>query len=346
MSKLVFDAPGDRWVETGVSKGVLYVYNTDGHYNDGVAWNGLISISEQPDGGEQNKIYSDNIVYASLFSPEVYKATIEAYTYPDEFMECDGTFSITRGVSLGQQKRKKFGLCYRTEVVNQNGNIDGEFYKLHIIYNLLASPSEKSYESVNDSPDAITLSWDVDAIPITAINRRYSNSIVIDTSKIYKDLEYMRRLQVLEKLLYGDENTPATLPSPLEVANIMNGGDMRPASIRQLLVDEFKKYKIWIWDTFNFTTMTIPEAIANEAEYRIITDYSSSLEIPIPGIGYKLILEGSDYCDYEVTINDSYTGSEVYIDTKSRFKGITLREITSHDESYSYICDLHANVFS
>lgn len=346
MSKLIFDDIRDRWAETGVSRGILFISDDNGGYSNGVAWNGLTSISEQPDGGEQNKIYADNIIYASLYSPEAYNATIDAYTYPDEFMECDGTISVLKGVGFGQQKRKRFGLCYRTEMVNHSGNIDGEYYKLHIVYNLTASPSEKSYESINDSPDAITLSWEINATPIIAFNKRYSNSIAIDTSKIYTDSEYMRRLSELETILYGSDDEDARLPSPLEVVNIMNGGDMSPNNIRQLLINEFVKFKVWTWDTFNFTTMRIPDAIAEEAEQRVVSNHTSETDVPIPGIGYKILTNTPEYCDYELVISDVNNNSKIYDHIKSRFKTGELKDLVYHDGGYSYICDLHANIFS
>lgn len=346
MSKLIFDDIRDRRVETGVSKGVLYVQNDSGSYRNGVAWNGLTAINEQSDGGEQNKIYADNIIYASLLSPEFYKATIEAYTYPDEFMECDGTHTILQGVTLSQQRRRRFGLCYRTEVVNHTGIVGGNLYKLHIVYNLTASPSEKSYETFNDSPDAITFDWDINADPIKMTNARRSSCIVIDSSKLGNNEELKRRLHELEDVLYGTEDSESTLPSPLEVFSIMNGGDMSPNNIRQVLIDEFMKFKIWTWDTFNFSTMRVPDAVAEEADRRVVFDYSDETDVPIPGIGYRILQNTSDYCDYEFVISDTHTNSNIYNHIKSRLKTGDLKDLLYHDGGYSYICDLHANVFS
>ena len=158
MSKIVWDAIGDHIFETGVRNGVLYLKDETGAYNTGVAWNGLTSVSESPEGAEPTDLYADDVKYLTLMSAENFKATIEAYTYPVEFEECDGSATIANGVVIGQQARKPFGLCYRTSIGNDtDGNEHG--YKLHIVYGCLASPSEKQYSTINDSPEAITFSW-------------------------------------------------------------------------------------------------------------------------------------------------------------------------------------------
>lgn len=214
MSALVWDAAGTRFFETGVSKGVLYVQKPDGTYDNGVAWNGLTGVTESPDGAEPNDLYADNIKYATLRSAETFGGTIEAYTYPDEFAQCDGSYTPTAGVYFGQQARKPFGFCYRTEVGSDTLDFNGDGYKLHIIYNATASPSEKSYETVNDSPDAITLSWEITTTPVilAAEGVKPLSTITIDSTKL--DATGKTALATLEGLLYGTQNSEPTLPTP------------------------------------------------------------------------------------------------------------------------------------
>lgn len=224
MAKLVWDKAGEHFFETGVSKGVLYVQKSDGTYNKGVVWNGLTSVSESPDGAEPNDLWADNIKYATLRSAETFGGTIEAYTYPDEFAQCDGSYVPVAGVYVGQQTRRAFGFCFRTEVGSDTMNFDGdEGYKLHIIYNATASPSEKSYETVNDSPDAITLSWEITTTPVNVTGQKPTSTITIDTTKL--DTEGKAALAKLEAKLYGDTEGDATLPTPDEVLKFFVTGD-------------------------------------------------------------------------------------------------------------------------
>ena len=216
MAKLVWDQTGTKYYETGVKQGVLYPIQDGGVYSKGVAWNGLTAVTESPSGAESNKIYADDIVYANLISAEEFGATIEAYTYPPEFEECDGSASLAKGVSIGQQKRKTFGLCYRTTIGN---DVDGSDcgYKLHLIYGALASPSEKAYSTVNDSPEAITFSWEVTTTPVNVTGHKPTACITIDSTKANPT-----KLAALEKILYGDTDTEARLPLPDEVATTMS----------------------------------------------------------------------------------------------------------------------------
>ena len=216
MAKLVWDQTGEKYYETGVKQGVLYPIQDGGVYSKGVAWNGLTAVTESPSGAESNKIYADDIVYANLISAEEFGATIEAYTYPPEFEECDGSASLAKGVSIGQQKRKTFGLCYRTTIGN---DVDGSDcgYKLHLIYGALASPSEKAYSTVNDSPEAITFSWEVTTTPVNVTGHKPTACITIDSTKANST-----KLAALEKILYGDTDTEARLPLPDEVATTMS----------------------------------------------------------------------------------------------------------------------------
>ena len=218
MAKLVWDQTGDRLYETGVSKGVLYPIQSDGAYSKGVAWNGLSSVTESPSGAEANPIYADDMKYLNLLSAEEFSATIEAYTYPDEFAECDGSADIATGVSIGQQKRKVFGLCYRTVLGNDVDSND-HGYKLHLIYGCMAAPSEKAYASINDSPEAITFSWEVSTTPVNVTGFKPTASITIDSTKAKKE-----KLTALEAILYGDENKEARLPLPDEIATLMSEG--------------------------------------------------------------------------------------------------------------------------
>ena len=215
MAKIVWDAIGDHIFETGVRNGVLYLKGAEGTYNTGVAWNGLTSVSESPEGAEVTDLYADDIKYLSLMSAENFKATIEAYTYPVEFEECDGSATIATGVVIGQQPRKPFGLCYRTAIGNDtDGNEHG--YKLHIVYGCLASPSEKQYSTINDSPDAVTFSWEVSTTPVNVTGKKPAATLVIDSTKADKE-----KLTALEAILYGSEQKEPRLPLPDEIVTLM-----------------------------------------------------------------------------------------------------------------------------
>ena len=224
--KLVWDKTGEHYYETGVKNGVLYPMSASGTYPKGVAWNGLTAITESPSGAEATALYADDIKYLNLMSNEEFGATVEAYTYPDEFAECDGSASLTEGVYIGQQARKTFGLCYRTTLGNDSkGNDYG--YKLHIIYGAMASPSEKAYSAINDSPDAITFSWELSTTPVAVANFKPTASLTIDSTKVDP-----QKLASLEEILYGkdgtgeDHSTGAVdprLPLPDEIANLMKG---------------------------------------------------------------------------------------------------------------------------
>ena len=215
MSKIVWDAIGDHIFETGVRNGVLYLKGAEGTYDTGVAWNGLTSVSESPEGAEPTDLYADDIKYLTLMSAENFKATIEAYTYPVEFEECDGSATIAKGVVIGQQSRKPFGLCYRTSIGNDtDGNEHG--YKLHIVYGCQASPSEKQYSTINDSPEAITFSWEVNTTPVNVTGKKPTATLIIDSTKADK-----AKLTALEAILYGSEQTEPRLPLPDEIATLM-----------------------------------------------------------------------------------------------------------------------------
>mgnify|MGYP007099722331 FL=1 len=214
MSKLVWDQTGERLYETGVKQGVLYLLGTSGTYTKGVAWNGLTNVTESPSGAEATPLYADDIKYLNLISTEEFGGTIEAYTYPDEFAECDGSASLAAGVYIGQQARKTFGFCYRTTLGNDVDN-NAHGYKLHLVYGALAAPSEKAYSTINDSPEAITFSWEFSTTPVNVTGHKPTASITIDSTKV--DAE---KLAALETILYGDTEAEARLPLPDEVAEI------------------------------------------------------------------------------------------------------------------------------
>lgn len=214
MSKIIWDEAGKKFYETGVDHGVLYVQES-GVYGAGVPWNGLVSVTESPSGAEPTALYADNIKYLSLMSNEEFGATVEAYMYPEEFAECDGSAAVATGVYIGQQPRKTFGLCYRTILGNDtDGNDYG--YKIHIIYNALAGVSEKAYSSVNDSPEANTFSWELTTTPVAVEGHKPTACITIDSTKADKS-----KLAALEAILYGGESEEARLPDPDEVIELL-----------------------------------------------------------------------------------------------------------------------------
>lgn len=220
MTKLSWDDTGERFYETGVDRGVLFPKTGEnGAYDTGVAWNGLTGFTENPSGAEETALYADNIKYLSLYSAEEFGGTIEAYTYPDEWAQCDGSAEIADGVMAGQQNRVGFGMAYRT-ILGNDAKHNDYGYKLHIVYGAMASPSSKSYSTVNDSPDAITFSWEVKTVPEKFGDDAYkpTSLIVIDSSKCDKDA-----LEDLEDILYGTASVDPRLPLPDEVISIMSG---------------------------------------------------------------------------------------------------------------------------
>lgn len=212
MARLVWDSTGEHLYETGVRRGVLYLLDeNDGDYPEGVAWNGLTAVTESPSGAEATAIYADDIKYLNLYSAEEFGATIEAYTYPDEFAQCDGSATLVNGAEIGQQSRKAFGLCYRTAVGNDVAGEDFG-YKLHIIYGCKASPSEKSYQTINDSPEAITFSWEVTTTPVAVTGFRPTATVIVDSTKFASatpatDTALKKALAVFEAYLYGADST-------------------------------------------------------------------------------------------------------------------------------------------
>lgn len=218
MSKLVWDQSGKRLYETGVDHGVLYPIQTGGVYSKGVAWNGLTAVTESPSGADVNDIYADNMKYLGLVGAEKFGATVEAYTYPDEFAECDGSVELVKGATIGQQNRKVFGMVYRTVIGNDvDGNEHG--YKLHLIYGATAAPSEKAYNTINEDPEAITFSWELSTTPVNVTGHKPTASLTIDSTKADPT-----KLAELEKILFGDTETETEprLPLPDEIAQLLN----------------------------------------------------------------------------------------------------------------------------
>ena len=215
MAKIVWDQTGERLYETGVKQGVLYVQDATGAYPKGVAWNGLTAVTESPSGAEATALYADDIKYLNLLSAEEFGATIEAYTYPVEFEACDGSASLAEGVVIGQQKRSTFGLSYRTTLGNDvAGNDYG--YKLHLIYGALAAPSEKAYATINDSPEAITFSWEVTTTPVSVTGHKPTACLTIDSTKVAAE-----KLAAIEAILYGSDSEEARLPLPDEIVTLV-----------------------------------------------------------------------------------------------------------------------------
>ena len=216
MAKLVWDATGERKYENGVRNGVLYVMDASGTYPKGVAWNGLTAVTESPSGAEATALYADDVKYLNLISAEEFGATVEAYTYPDEFAQCNGEASLVDGVTIGQQPRKTFGMAYRTVLGNDVEN-ESYGYKLHLIYGAVASPSEKAYATINDSPEAITFSWELKTTPVVVDGFKPTASLTIDSTKANAE-----KLKALEDILFGSESGEARLPLPNEIATLMN----------------------------------------------------------------------------------------------------------------------------
>lgn len=215
MAKLVWDKTGEKTYETGVSQGVLYPQTSEGTYPKGVAWNGLTSVTESPSGAEASPLYADNIKYLNLMSAEEFGATIEAYVYPEEFGECDGSAEIAPGVTIGQQSRKPFGVSYKTTLGNDTEG-DKHGYKIHIIYGAMAAPSEKGYETVNDSPEAATFSWELTTTPVVVDGYDPTVTVVVNSTKTDA-----AKMKALEDILYGSTETEPRLPLPNEIADIV-----------------------------------------------------------------------------------------------------------------------------
>lgn len=274
MAKLTWDATGSRFYETGVDRGVLFLLNSQGGYTGGVAWNGLTAVTESPTGAEANPQYADNIKYLNLLSAEEFGATIEAFTYPDEFAQCDGTATPSAGVAIGQQTRKTFGFAYRTKLGN---DLDGSDYgyKLHLIYGALAAPSEKAYATVNDSPEALTFSWEITTTPVDVPNFKPTATLTIDSSKVDA-----AKLSDLEDLIYGTSGVDPVLPLPGDIIDLFADGLIEAVPTAP---------------TYNSTTkvITIPTVtgvvykINNVTKTGTVTITADTVVDAVPAKGYK-----------------------------------------------------------
>lgn len=294
--KLTWDKVGERLYETGVDQGVLYLPDVSGAYDTGFAWNGLTGVSESPSGAESNKQYADNRVYLNLVSAEEFGATIEAFTYPDEFAQCDGTASPETGIYLGQQGRRVFGLSYRTRLGN---DIDGSDYgyKLHLIYGALAAPSERGYTTINDTPEALTLSWEVSTTPVdvpgtnpvTGKPFKPTASLTIDSTKVDATA-----LTALEDFLYGTAGTDPRLPLPAEVIALFGG------TVTEVMPTA---------PTYNSTTDTITIPAVTGVVYSIndepvaagpvvITEDTVVTAAPAPGYSFPAVTDDDWFFDF------------------------------------------------
>ena len=215
MAKLVFNNVGERYFETGVKNGVLYVMGEDGQYESGVVWNGLTGVTESPSGAETTPLYADDVKYVVIYAAEEFGAPIEAYTYPEEFEQCDGSAAIAEGITVGQQTRKTFAFCYKTSVGNDTQGQDLG-YKIHVIYGCKAAPSEKAYATINDSPEAVTFSWEVSTVPVPVKGHNPTATMVIDSTRVPAE-----KLALIEEVLYGSDVEDARLPLPNEILDLI-----------------------------------------------------------------------------------------------------------------------------
>lgn len=225
MSKIIWDESGKKLYETGVDHGVLYRQDVNGNYTTGVPWIGLTGVTESPSGAEASAQYADNIKYLNIVSAEEFSTTIEAFTYPEEFYECDGTVEVVKGVTIGQQPRKPFGLSYRTKVGNDTSGQDYG-YKIHLIYGALASPSEKGYSTINDSPEPVTFNWDITTTPVNVTGYQPTALMIINSTTTDAD-----KLAELEAILYGTEDVEPRMPLPDEVISIVGDTSPTPSSL-------------------------------------------------------------------------------------------------------------------
>lgn len=288
MTAIQWDQVGEREYETGVDHGVLYPRDNQGNYDHGVAWNGLVSVTESPSGAESNKQYADNIVYLNLISAEEYAATIEAFTYPDEFEECDGTAEIAPGVTIGQQNRRPFGMSYRT--LKGNDVLATDFgYKLHLFWGGKAAPTEKAHTTVNDSPEAITFSWEVSTTPVSVPGFKPTATLTLDSTKVDP-----AKLAELETILYGTDGVDPRLPSPAEVLALFAGSSTEVAPAKPAFNDTTKVL------TIPATTGVVYQIHGVTVAAGPITLTEDTVVVAKPAAGYKFPAVTDDDWLYEV----------------------------------------------
>lgn len=223
MTRIQWDQTGEKLYETGVSNGVIYPQSSNGTYPAGVGWNGLTNVSEKPTGAEATALWADNIKYLNLLSKEEFEGSIEAFMYPDEFAECNGEKELVVGMKIGQQPRKPFGFCYRT-ILGNDTELEDHGYKIHIVYGATVSPSERAYETVNDSPSAITFSWDFKTVPVDVTGAKPTASVEINSTDFTGD--NASKLTALENVLYGSADADPRLPLPDEIKTILTTGQV------------------------------------------------------------------------------------------------------------------------
>jgi hypothetical protein len=290
MTAVTWDQVGERLFETGVDHGVLYIPDAGGDYVEGHAWNGLVTVTETPSGAESNPQFADNIKYLNLISAEEFGATVEAFTYPDAFAQCDGTETPSPGVLIGQQGRKVFGLCYRTVVGN---DIDGtdHGYKLHLLYGCQASPSEKAYGTINDSPEAITFSWDVSTTPVPVTDFKPTSLLVVDSTEVDADA-----LADLLAILYGDESTDPRLPQPDEVIDLFQGA--APTAVRTTGANA---------PTYNAGTHVVTLPAVTGVQWKVNGVNKSAGAQPALGVGETANVTAEAQSGYVLTGDDDWT---------------------------------------
>jgi hypothetical protein len=293
MTALAWDQVGERLYETGVDHGVLYLINTEGEYDLGVAWNGLTTVTESPSGAESNPQYADNIKYLNLLSAEDFGATIEAFTYPDEFAECDGSATPSPGVVVGQQGRKVFGLAYRTRVGDDISGADAG-YKLHLVYGAQASPSEKAYSTINDSPEAIAFSWEVATTPVPVTGLKPTSLLVIDSTKVGAT-----ELSDLEDILFGTESDDPRLPMPDEVIDVLGGTALGDVN----LTDADNQ------PVFNQATNVITLPAVTGVQWQIDGEDVADGAQPALGVGETVTVEAKPEAGYNLVGDDDWTFS-------------------------------------
>lgn len=307
MSKLVWDRVGEHFYETGVNKGVLYNYNkTNKSFDSGVAWNGLSAVNESPSGAEPSAIYADNIKYLNLMSAEQYAATIEAYTYPPEFEKCDGLASIADGVVIGQQNRQMFGFAYQTLVGSDTeGTALG--YKIHLVYNCTASPSERNHSTVNDNPEAASLSWSISTTPVDITGHKPTATVEIDSTKFVTDAG-KAKLAALEAILYGTDSSDPRLPYPDEIIALIGQADTM-ATLTALTITDATLEPTFASTTKAYTASTE----ADESTITATAETNATAVIKVNGFavasGSEVSWnEGSNIVTVTVTKADTETG--------------------------------------
>lgn len=317
MGKLVWHEAKRRKVETGVSKAVVYPNG-----GNGVAWTGITAVSSTPEGAEDTKLYADNKLYANLKSPENFSGSIEAYTSPQEFGVCDGSYSIIPGLNIGQQSRKPFHFCYRTEIYRINSR--EEAYKIHLIYNATTLPASKQFSTKSDSPDPTKFSWEFKTVPYKVEDYKPFSEIVLDSTSIDPI-----NLSELESILYGTRNDAPYMPTPDVVLNIVNMN-----RVARMIVDVLSLHKHWNWDEFNFLEDTVPKAIERESLKHVYKNPTPETEYIQPSVAFYLISADRQSQKFSITVIDNKQVSELASNLESALNLVSTG--TEVDGEYTY----------